>query len=87
MKSYKIEINAGDSVEVGRFRNVQTKIKSIEVDENGQPVIITSKGRKKLFSCRLVKLLPGSKTPKQILMEKNKNKKKKRAEEPWNGML
>lgn len=83
MKSYKIEINAGDLAEVGRFRNVQTKIKSIEVDENGQPVIITSKGRKKLFSCRLVKLLPGSKTPKQILMEK---KKKKRIV-PWNGIL
>ena len=42
------------------------------MDEHGQPVLITSKGRKKLFSCRLVKLHPGSKTPKQILMEKRK---------------
>jgi len=73
MKSYKLEINAGDLLEVGRFRNVQTKVKSIEIDENGQPVIITSKGKKKLFSCRLVKLLPGAKTPKQILLEKKKN--------------
>ena len=28
------------------------------------------KGKKKLFSCRIMKLEPGSKTPKQILMEK-----------------
>ena len=72
MKEFKINIRVGDLIEVGRFRNVQTKIKAIEMDEHGQPVLITSKGRKKLFSCRLVKLHPGSKTPKQILMEKRK---------------
>ncbi len=72
MREYKLTIKAGDLVYLGRFRNVQTKIKSIDIDEHGQPVIITSKGKKKLFSCRLVKLQPGSKTPKQILMEKRK---------------
>ena len=72
MKEYKLNIKVGDKVEVGRFRNVVTKIKAIETDEHGQPVIITSKGAKKLLSCRLVKLEPGSKTPKQILMEKRK---------------
>ena len=72
MKQYKLTINVGDTIEVGRFRNVATKIKNIELDENGQPVIITSKGAKKLLSCRLTKLHPGSKTPKQILMEKRK---------------
>jgi hypothetical protein len=71
MKKFTVEIQTGDLVSVGRFRNVETKIKSIEIDENGQPVIITSKGKKKLFSCRLVKLSPGAKTPKQILMEKH----------------
>ena len=68
MKEFKLNIRVGDLIEVGRFRNVQTKIKAIEMDEHGQPVLITSKGRKKLFSCRLVKLHPGSKTPKQILI-------------------
>ena len=72
MKQYKLTINVGDTIEVGRFRNVATKIKNIELDENGQPVIITSKGAKKLLSFRLTKLHPGSKTPKQILMEKRK---------------
>ena len=72
MREYKLNIKVGDEVEVGRFRNVVTKIKAIETDEHGQPVIITSKGAKKLLSCRLVKLEPGSKTPKQLLMEKRK---------------
>ena len=70
MKSFRLEINVGDTVEVGRFRNVITKIKDISIDDNGQPVIITSKGPKKLFSCRLSKLTPGAKTPQQILKEK-----------------
>ena len=74
MKEYKLNVRVGDLISVGRFRNVQTKIKAIETDENGQPVVYTSKGKKKLLSCRLVKLEPGSKTPKQILMEKNKRK-------------
>ena len=72
MKEYKLTIRVGDLVEVGRFRNVSTKIKKIELDNNGQTVIITNKGAKKLLSCRLSKLHPGSKTPKQILMEKHK---------------
>ena len=72
MREYKLNIRVGDLISVGRFRNVKTKIKAIEVDNNGQPVIITSKGAKKLLSCRLVKLEPGSKTPKQLLMEKRK---------------
>ena len=72
MKEYKLYIKVGDLIEVGRFRNVQTKVKSIEIDQHGQPVLVTSKGKKKLFSCRLVKLQPGSKTPKQTLMEKRK---------------
>jgi hypothetical protein len=70
MKNFKIEINVGDTVEVGRFRNVIAKIKDISIDENGQPVIITSKGPKKLFSCRLSKLTTGAKSPRQILKEK-----------------
>ena len=72
MKEYKLNVRVGDLISVGRFRNVQTKIKAIETDENGQPVVYTSKGKKKLLSCRISKLHPGSKTPKQILMEKNK---------------
>ena len=69
MKEYKLNIRVGDDIEIGRFRNVIAKVKAIELDKHGQPVIITNKGSKKLLSCRLVKL---HKTAKQILMEKNK---------------
>lgn len=69
MKEFKLTVKVGDTVEVGRFRNVSTKVKAIDLDDNGQPVIITSKGAKKLLSCRLTKL---SKTKKQTLMEKRK---------------
>ena len=50
MKEYKLNVRVGDLISVGRFRNVQTKIKAIETDENGQPVVYTSKGKKKLLS-------------------------------------
>ena len=50
MKKLTVEINVGDEIQVGRFRNVSTKIKSIEFDEHGQPVLVTSKGKKKLFT-------------------------------------
>ena len=68
-KEYKLNIRVGDDIEIGRFRNVIAKVKAIELDKHGQPVIITNKGSKKLLSCRLVKLY---KTPKQLLMEKKK---------------
>jgi hypothetical protein len=70
MKSYTININTGDIVELGRFRNVIAKIKDIKTDEHGQPVIVTNRGEKKLFSCRLSKLMPGTKISKKILQEK-----------------
>ena len=41
MKSYTLDIKVGDKVEVGRFRNVMTTVRDIEIDEHGQPVIIT----------------------------------------------
>ena len=69
MKEYRLTIKVGDEVEVGRFRNVIAKVKAIEIDKHGQPVIITKKGEKKLLSCRMIKLY---KTAKQILMEKRK---------------
>lgn len=74
MRSFTVDIKVGDKVEVGRFRNVQATVKSIEIDEHGQPVIVTSKGKKKLFSLRVMKLTPGAKTPKQILLERNRKK-------------
>jgi hypothetical protein len=53
---------------------VATTIKAIELDDNAQPVIITSKGSKKVLTFRLNKL---AKTGKQILQEAKKKKRKK----------
>ena len=74
-KKYTIDIKVGDKIQVGRFRNVTTMVKNITIDEHGQPIIHTNKGKKKLFTCRIHKLTPGTKTPKQILLEV-KNRKK-----------
>lgn len=70
MKKYTVDISVGDTVAVGRFRNVTAEITDIHLDEHGQPVIHTNKGPKKLFSCRLSKLESGSKTPREILGKK-----------------
>ena len=72
MKKFTVEINVGDEIYVGRFRNVTTKIKAIEFDDHGQPVLVTSKGKKNLFSCRLAKLDSGNLTPKQIMAKKKR---------------
>jgi len=76
MKKFIIEVKVGDEIEVGRFRNVSTKIKDIEFDEYGQPEVVTDKGKKKLFSCRLSKLNPGNKTPIEILAKARRKKTK-----------
>ena len=46
MKKFDLKIKVGDKISVGRFRNVETKIKDIITDEHGQPVLVTSKGKK-----------------------------------------
>ena len=50
MKSTTIVLKVGDSIELGRFKNVSAKIKDIKKDSHGQPVIVTSKGDKKALS-------------------------------------
>ena len=47
MKKFTVEINVGDEIYVGRFRNVTTKIKAIEFDDL-TACVVTSKGKKNL---------------------------------------
>lgn len=51
-----LDIDIGDTVLVGRFKNKPVKVQSIGTDENGQPTI---NGRK-LLALRIAKLLPKS---------------------------
>ena len=74
MKSLTLKVNVGDTIEVGRFRNVATKIKDIKKDDNGQPIIVTSSGSRKMLSFRLNKLAPKA---KDLLKKKTKSKIKK----------
>ena len=61
MKSTTITLKVGDSIELGRFKNVSAKILDIKKDTHGQPVIVTNKGDKKALSFRLKKLEPKAK--------------------------
>ena len=49
MKTYNVKISVGDKIAVGKFRNSIKTIKSIEL-EDGQPIIVTSAGKRKLLN-------------------------------------
>ena len=77
MKKFTVDINAGDTIMVGRYKNVPIKVVDIELDGHGQPVIISNTGKKHLFACRLDKLSPGGMTPAQIKQKAKSRTKKK----------
>tara|TARA_E500000178_G_scaffold349248_1_gene405864 strand:+ start:1366 stop:1599 length:234 start_codon:yes stop_codon:yes gene_type:complete len=66
MKRFTVDISVGDTAMVGRYKNVPIKIVDIELDDHGQPVLISNTGKKHLFACRIDKLSPGGVTPAQI---------------------
>ena len=66
MKKFTVDISVGDTAMVGRYKNVPIKIVDIELDDHGQPVLISNTGKKHLFACRIDKLSPGGVTPAQI---------------------
>lgn len=72
MKNYKVTIGVGDKIAVGKFRNSVKTIKEIKI-EDGQPVVITSAGKRKLLNFKLV--------------SKTKKKKDNGEYGPWNGIV
>ena len=52
------DMNVGDEVKVGRFKNRKATIKGFKKDDHGQPVLKTTKGDQKLFKPRISKLEP-----------------------------
>jgi hypothetical protein len=62
---------------VGRWKNVPIKVVDIELDKEGQPVLISNTGKKHLFACRLDKLSPGGLTPAQIKAKARNSTKNK----------
>jgi len=52
------KLSTGDTVMVGKFKNKKATIKGFDTDDNGQPVLNTTAGDKKLFNPRISKLIP-----------------------------
>ena len=72
MKNYKVTISVGDKIAVGKFRNsIKTFIE--KKIEDGQPVVVTSAGKRKLLNFKLV--------------SKPNKKKDKDEYGPWNGIV
>jgi hypothetical protein len=65
-----LDIEEGDVILTGRFKNKRTIIKDIGVDDLGQPTI----NGMKALSFRIEKLMPKSKWSKKTLAELEKDK-------------
>lgn len=68
-----LDINVGDTVLVGRFKNKPIEVKDIGTDANGQPTI---NGRK-LLSLRIAKLMPKKKKAATVSAASKKMRKGK----------
>ena len=51
-------ISVGDEVKVGKWKNRKAEVKGFKTDDNGQPVLKTTKGDQKLYKPRVTKLEP-----------------------------
>ncbi len=65
-----LDIDIGDVILTGRFKNKRTVVKEIGVDEMGQPTI----NGMKALSFRIEKLMPKSKWSKKSLEDEKKKK-------------
>ena len=59
MKIEKVfeELNIGDQIFMGKFRNKKAIIKNFGVDKLGQPTVKTNKGERNMYAFRLQKAL------------------------------
>tara|TARA_Y100000817_G_scaffold243996_1_gene195973 strand:- start:837 stop:1079 length:243 start_codon:yes stop_codon:yes gene_type:complete len=63
-----LDIEVGDVILTGRFKNKRTVVKDIGVDENGQPTI----NGMKALNFRIEKLMPKTKWSKKSLEDSKK---------------
>lgn len=52
------DLEIGDEILMGRFRNIPAVVKSFGKDKNNQPTVKTNKGEKPLYKFRIKKLMP-----------------------------
>ena len=63
-----LDIEVGDVILTGRFKNKRTVVKDIGVDENGQPTV----NGMKALNFRIEKLMPKTKWSKKSLEDEKK---------------
>ena len=51
-------INVGDEVKVGKFKNRKATVKGFKKDDHNHPVMKTTKGDQQVFKPRITKLEP-----------------------------
>lgn len=61
LKEKKLDVEVGDTILVGKFKNRRTKIKGFDKDKNNQPTVETDKGERSLHKFRINKLMPKDK--------------------------
>ena len=59
------DLEKGDTLLVGKFKNRKAEIEGFSTDENNQPVAKTTKGDQKIFKPRIAKLMPGAEEKKE----------------------
>ena len=52
------DLEVGDELMVGKFKNRKATIKDFKKDKHGQPVAKTDKGDQQIFKGRVAKLMP-----------------------------
>lgn len=50
------EIDVGNEVRIGKFKNRKAEVTGFSTDDHNQPVLKTTKGDQKLFKSRISKL-------------------------------
>ena len=61
------EINIGDEILFGKWKNKRAIVKGLKFNDKGQPVLKTDKGDVNLFHFRLAKTMPEKKPVKESL--------------------
>jgi len=69
------DLEVGDTLLVGKFKNRKAVIKGFDTDEHGQPVANTDKGEQKIFKPRIAKLMPDAKNEAEVYDKMGKKTK------------
>ena len=61
LKKIALNLEIGDEILIGKFKNVPAVIKEFSTDKNNQPTVKTNKGVRSLYNFRIKKLMDNNK--------------------------